>query len=107
MTNLGKMMKQAQEMQGKMSEMQQALEKAECTGQSGGGLVSVTLNGKGNMKGLKIDPSVFNGDDAEMVEDLIIAAFNEAKRKTEEYAQSEMAKITGGMQLPEGFNLPF
>jgi len=107
MTNLGKMMKQAQEMQGKMSEMQEALEKAECTGQSGGGLVSVTLNGKGNMKGLKIDPSLFNGDDAEMVEDLIIAAFNEAKRKVEEYSQNEMAKITGGMQLPEGFKLPF
>ena len=107
MTNLGKMMKQAQEMQGKMSEMQEALEKAECTGQSGGGLVSVTLNGKGNMKGLRIDLSLFNGDDAEMVEDLIIAAFNEAKRKVEEYSQNEMAKITGGMQLPEGFKLPF
>ncbi len=107
MTNLGKMMKQAQEMQGKMSEMQAALEKAECTGQSGGGLVSVTLNGKGNMKSLKIDPSLFNGDDAEMVEDLIVAAFNDGKRKTEEYSQNEMAKITGGMQLPEGFKLPF
>ncbi len=107
MTNLGKMMKQAQEMQGKMSEMQEALEKAECTGQSGGGLVSVTLNGKGNMKGLTIDPSLFNSDDAEIVEDLVIAAFNEAKRKVEEYAQNEMAKITGGMQLPEGFKLPF
>ena len=107
MTNLGKMMKQAQEMQGKMSEMQEALEKAECTGQSGGGLVSVTLNGKGNMKSLTIDPSLFNSDDAEIVEDLVIAAFNDAKRKTEEYAQKEMAKITGGMQLPEGFNLPF
>ncbi len=107
MKNLGKMMKQAQEMQGKMAEMQAALEKAECSGQSGGGLVSVTLNGKGNMKGLKIDPAIFNGDDAEMVEDLIVAAFNEAKRKVEEHSQAEMAKITGGMQLPEGFNLPF
>ncbi|VAV97024.1 Nucleoid-associated protein YaaK [hydrothermal vent metagenome] len=107
MKNLGKMMKQAQEMQGKMAEMQAALEKAECSGQSGGGLVSVTLNGKGNMKGLKIDPTIFNGDDAEMVEDLIVAAFNEAKRKVEEHSQAEMAKITGGMQLPEGFNLPF
>ncbi len=107
MKNLGKMMKQAQEMQGKMAEMQAALEKAECSGQSGGGLVSVTLNGKGNMKGLKIDPTIFSGDDAEMVEDLIVAAFNEAKRKVEEYSQAEMAKITGGMQLPEGLNLPF
>ncbi len=107
MKNIGKMMKQAQEMQGKMSEMQATLEKAECTGQSGGGLVSVTLNGKGNMKALKIDPSIFSSDDAEIVEDLIIAAFNDAKRKVEDYSQSEMAKITGGMQLPEGFNLPF
>jgi len=107
MKNLSKMMKQAQEMQGKMSDMQATLEKAECTGQSGGGLVSVTLNGKGNMKTLKIDPSIFNGDDAEMVEDLIVAAFNEAKRKVEENSQNEMAKITGGMQMPEGFNLPF
>ncbi|PHZ86645.1 YbaB/EbfC family nucleoid-associated protein [Paremcibacter congregatus] len=107
MKNLGKMMKQAQEMQGKMTEMQEALEKAECTGQSGGGLVTVTLNGKGNMRSLKIDPSIFNGDDAEMVEDLIVAAFNDAKRKVEEHSQAEMQKVTGGLQLPEGFNLPF
>ncbi|MBL4802438.1 MAG: YbaB/EbfC family nucleoid-associated protein [Emcibacter sp.] len=107
MKNLGKMMQQAQEMQSKMADMQATLEKTECTGQSGGGLVSVTLNGKGNMKALKIDPSIFSSDDAEMVEDLIVAAFNEAKRKVEEYSQSEMAKITGGMQLPEGFSLPF
>ncbi|HEC00473.1 MAG: YbaB/EbfC family nucleoid-associated protein [Emcibacter sp.] len=107
MKNLGKMMKQAQEMQGKMAEMQAALEQAECSGQSGGGLVSVTLNGKGNMKSLKIDPSIFNSDDCEMVEDLIVAAFNEAKRKVEDHTQSEMAKITGGMQLPDGLNLPF
>ncbi len=107
MKNLGKMMKQAQEMQSKMADMQAELEKAECSGKSGGGLVSVTLNGKGNMRGLKIDPFIFNGDDAEMVEDLIIAAFNEAKRKVEEHSQAEMAKITGGMQLPDGLNLPF
>jgi len=107
MKNLGKMMKQAQEMQSKMADMQATLEQAECTGESGGGLVSVTLNGKGNMKTLKIDPSLFNSDDAEVVEDLIIAAFNESKRKVEDYSQTEMAKITGGLQLPEGFNLPF
>lgn len=107
MKNLGKMMKQAQEMQGKMADMQETLTKAECTGQSGGGLVSVTLNGKGDMKNLKIDPSIFNSDDAEMVEDLIKAAFNEAKRKVEDHSKAEMAKITGGMQLPEGFSLPF
>lgn len=107
MKNLGKMMKQAQEIQSKMAEMQETLAKAECTGQSGAGLVSVTLNGKGDMLSLKIDPSIFNGDDSEMVEDLIKAAFNEARRKVEAHSQAEMAKITGGMQLPEGFNLPF
>ena len=107
MKNLGKMMKQAQEMQSKMADMQASLEKTERTGQSGGGLVSVTLNGKGNMIGLKIDPTIFNGDDAEMVEDLIKATFNDAKRKVEEFSQAEMAKVTGGLQLPEGFNLPF
>lgn len=107
MKNLGKMMKQAQEMQGKMAEMQETLARAECTGQSGGGLVSLTLNGKGDMLTLKIDPSIFSGDDAEMVEDLIKAAFNEARRKVEEHSKAEMAKITGGMQLPEGLNLPF
>ncbi len=107
MKNLGKMMKQAQEMQAKMADMQATLEKEECTGVSGGGLVSVTLNGKGDMRGLKIDPTIFNSDDAEMVEDLIKAAFNEAKRKVEDYSKAEMEKITGGIQLPEGFNLPF
>jgi len=107
MKNLGKMMKQAQERQGKMAEMQAALARAECTGQSGGGLVSVTLNGKGDMLALKIDPSIFNGDDAEIVEDLIKAAFNDARRKVEAHSQAEMAKITGGLQLPEGLNLPF
>jgi len=107
MKNIGKMMKQAQEMQSKMADMQAALEKTQCMGQSGGGLVSVTLNGKGNMMGLNIDPSLFNGNDAEIVEDLIKAAFNDAKHKVEAHSQSEMAKVTGGLQLPEGFNLPF
>lgn len=107
MKNLGKMMKQAQEMQGKMAQMQEELQKSEHTGTSGGGLVNVTLNGKFEMRSLKIDPSIFNGDDAEMVEDLIVAAFNDAKRKVDEFNKSEMAKLTGGLDLPEGMKLPF
>lgn len=107
MKNLGKMMKQAQEMQTKMAQMQEELQNSEHLGTSGGDLVNVTLNGKFEMRSLKIDPSIFNGDDAEMVEDLIIAAFNDAKRKIDEFNKSEMAKVTGGLDLPEGMNLPF
>ncbi|MEZ5757931.1 MAG: YbaB/EbfC family nucleoid-associated protein [Emcibacteraceae bacterium] len=107
MKNLGKMMKQAQEMQSKMAQMQEDLQKSEHTGTSGGGLVNVTLNGKFEMRALKIDPSIFNSDDAEMVEDLIVAAFNDAKRKVDEFSKNEMAKLTGGLDLPEGLNLPF
>ena len=107
MKNLGKMMKQAQEMQTKMAQMQEELQNSEHLGTSGGDLVNVTLNGKFEMRSLKIDPSIFNGDDAEMVEDLIIAAFNDAKRKIDEFNKSEMAKVTEGLDLPEGMNLPF
>jgi nucleoid-associated protein EbfC len=107
MKNLGKMMKQAQEMQSKMQEMQSELEKSEHMGTSGGGLVNVTLNGKFEMRTLKIDPSIFNSDDAEIVQDLIVAAYNDAKRKVDEFNKTEMAKLTGGIDLPEGMNLPF
>lgn len=107
MKNIGKMMKQAQEMQAKMAEMQEGLEKIELTGTAGGGLVSLRLNGKSQMRSLKIDPSILNKDDVEMVEDLIVAAFNDAKTKVEEYSQAEMAKVTGGINLPEGFKMPF
>ncbi len=107
MKNLGKMMKQAQEMQSKMAEMQKELQNSEHMGTSGGGLVNVTLNGKFEMRSLKIDPSIFNGDDAEVVEDLIVAAFNDAKRKVDDYNKNEMAKLTGGLDLPEGMKLPF
>ncbi|WP_138379191.1 YbaB/EbfC family nucleoid-associated protein [Luteithermobacter gelatinilyticus] len=107
MKNLGKMMKQAQEVQARMQEMQQALEQTEISGSAGAGLVSVTLNGKNDVKKVKIDPSLFNGDDVEVVEDLIVAAFHDAKVKVEEHAREEMKKLTGGLQLPEGFNLPF
>ena len=107
MKNLGQMMKQAQQMQAKMAEMQEGLDGVEISGGAGGGLVSVTLNGKGEMRGLKIDPSLVNPDEVEVLEDLLIAAFNDAKAKVEAHMQEEMAKLTGGLKLPPGMNLPF
>tara|TARA_B100001123_G_C15075401_1_gene933419 strand:+ start:309 stop:632 length:324 start_codon:yes stop_codon:yes gene_type:complete len=107
MKNLGNLMKQAQEMQAKMQEMQERLADIEVVGNAGGGLVSVTLNGQGEMRGLKINPSLFNGEEAEVVEDLVVAAFNDAKTKSEQLLQEEMSKATGGLNLPPGMKLPF
>ncbi|MEE8516163.1 MAG: YbaB/EbfC family nucleoid-associated protein [Alphaproteobacteria bacterium] len=107
MKNLGDMMKQAQQMQAKMAEMQTKLEGVEITGTSGGGLVTVTLSGKGEMRGIKIDPSLVDPDDVEVLEDLIAAGFNDAKAKLEVRLAEEMAKITGGLNLPPGIQLPF
>jgi hypothetical protein len=107
MKNLGGLMKQAQQMQAKMQEMQAKLETLEITGESGAGLVRVTLNGKGEMKGVKIDPKVADPADIEMLEDLIVAAHRDAKEKIDAETSAEMQKITGGMQLPPGMKLPF
>ena len=107
MKNLGNLMKQAQEMQTKMQEMQDRLADVEITGESGAGMVRVTLNGKSEMRGIKIDPSLFNSEDAEVVEDLIMAAFNDAKGKAEQHMQEQMAEVTGGLNLPLGMKLPF
>jgi len=107
MKDLGGLMKQAQEMQAKMEAMQKELDEAEISGTAGGGMVTVTLNGKNEMRGLKIDPSLASPDDVEILEDLIVAAFNDAKAKVERHVQEEMQKITGGLQLPPGFKLPF
>tara|TARA_Y100000588_G_scaffold129799_1_gene142210 strand:+ start:561 stop:884 length:324 start_codon:yes stop_codon:yes gene_type:complete len=107
MKNLGNLMKQAQEMQAKMQEMQERLADIEVAGNAGGGLVSVTLNGQGEMRSLKINPSLFNGEEAEVVEDLVVAAFNDAKMKSEKLLQEEMSKATGGLNLPPGMKLPF
>jgi DNA-binding YbaB/EbfC family protein len=106
MKNLGQMMKQAQEMQTKMQEMQEKLADIELTGTSGAGMVSVTLNGKAEMRRVKIDPSLFNANDAEVVEDLIVAAFADAKKKLEVVLAEEMSKVTGGLNLPPGMTLP-
>ncbi len=105
--DMAKMMKQAQEMQGKMAQMQEDLENIMVEGVSGAGIVKATATAKGELKGLDIDPSIFNGDDKEVVEDLILAAIKDAQAKATERAQAEMAKMTEGLGLPPGMNLPF
>ncbi|WGF89700.1 YbaB/EbfC family nucleoid-associated protein [Marinivivus vitaminiproducens] len=107
MKNLGNMLKQAQEMQAKMAEMQARMAETEVSGAAGGGLVTVTLNGKGDVRKIKIDPSLVDPNDVEMLEDLIVAAANDAKGKVESHMQEEMGKLTGGMKLPPGMKLPF
>lgn len=101
------MMKKAEELQKKMQQMQEEAGNAVVEGRSGGGLVTVTLSGKGEMKGLSIDPSLFKEDDVEVLEDLIVAAHNEAKVKAEEMMQKKMAELTQGLPLPPGMKLPF
>ncbi|SEW38262.1 hypothetical protein SAMN04488515_2447 [Cognatiyoonia koreensis] len=105
--DMAKMMKQAQEMQGKMAQMQEDLENVMVTGESGAGLVKATATAKGELKSLDIDPSIFNGDDKEVVEDLILAAIKDAQSKASEKAQEEMSKMTEGLGLPPGMKLPF
>ena len=101
------MMKKAQEMQGKMAEMQEEMHNIMVIGESGAGLVKATCTAKGELKGLDIDPSIFNGDDKEVVEDLILAAIKDAQGKASERAAEEMGKLTEGMGLPAGMKLPF
>jgi nucleoid-associated protein EbfC len=107
MKNLGEMMKQVQAMQSRMTEMQAKLEESTVTGQSGGGLVKVTLSGKGAMTGLVIDPSLMKPEEKDILEDLIVAAHTDAKAKSEAMMAEEMKAVTGGMALPPGFKLPF
>lgn len=101
------MMKKAQEMQTKMAEMQDELHNIMVTGESGAGLVKATASAKGELKALDIDPSIFNGDDKEVVEDLILAAIKDAQAKASDRAQSEMGKLTEGLGLPADMKLPF
>ena len=107
MKNIGNLMKQAQQMQTKMAELQAQLAELEVLGLAGGGMVQVTMNGKGELRGVKIDPSLADPDDIEVLEDLIMAAANDAKAKVEARVQEEMQKLTGGLQLPPGMQLPF
>jgi hypothetical protein len=107
MKNISNMLKEAQKLQQRMAEMQQRLEEVEVSGAAGGGLITVTLNGKGHMRKIKIDPALLVPAEAEMLEDLVVAATNDAKGKLESQMQDEMGKLTGGLPLPPGFKLPF
>lgn len=101
------MMKKAQEMQGKMAQLQDDMHNILVTGESGAGLVKAVCSAKGDLKSLDIDPSIFNGDEKEVVEDLILAAIKDSQAKAAEKAQEEMSKLTEGMGLPADMKLPF
>jgi nucleoid-associated protein EbfC len=107
MKNLGQLMKQAQAMQDKMAEMQAQLEVIEMEGVAGGGSVRLILNGKGDLKKVAIDKALVDPEEVEVLEDLIVAAFNDARRKVTAHDEEEMQKLTGGLQLPGGLKLPF
>ncbi len=107
MKNLGQMMKQAQEMQAKMAELQARMAHVELTGSAGAGLVSITLNGKGEMRQVTIDPSLAKPDEVEVLQDLIAAAANDARAKVEARVQEETRQLMGGLGLPPGLDLPF
>lgn len=105
--NLQKMMKQAQEMQNKFTALQEELGQREMEGSSGGGMVKAVVSGKGELRKLDIDPKIIDPEEKEMLEDLVIAAFNDAKAKMDEAANAEMQKMTSGLGLPAGIKLPF
>ncbi|MBM3541266.1 MAG: YbaB/EbfC family nucleoid-associated protein [Alphaproteobacteria bacterium] len=107
MKNLGNLMKQAQEMQARMAELQEKLAAMEVEGSAGAGMVRVTMGGKGDLRRVKVEPSLLKPDEAEVVEDLIVAAAADARAKAERAAAEEMSKLTGGLQLPPGLKLPF
>jgi len=105
--DMAKMMKAAQEMQGKMAEMQASLDSITVEGSAGAGLVKATATAKGDLKALSIDPSIFREEDREMVEDLILAAIKDAQGKATERMNQEMRTVAEGLGLPPGMNLPF
>jgi len=106
MTNFMDMMKKAQELQSRMEDMQKELGELQITGISGAGLVKVTLNGKGDIRAVSIDPSLIKPDEAGILEDLIMAAHRDAKARVEQTIQEKMKEMTGGIQMPPGMN-PF
>lgn len=105
--DMAKMMKQAQELQGKMAQMQEDLASINVQGESGAGLVKATATAKGELTSLDIDPSIFNADDKEVAEDLILAAVKDAQAKAQERSQQEMGRLTEEMGLPAGVKMPF
>ena len=104
--DMAKMMKTAQEMQGKVAEVQESLNAIKVTGESGAGLVKATATAKGELVGLEIDPSIFDPEQKEVVEDLILAAIKDAQTRAQARSQEEMQKLTAGMGLPPDFKLP-
>ncbi|MDA9556812.1 YbaB/EbfC family nucleoid-associated protein [Vibrio sp.] len=104
---MGNMMKQAQQMQERMQKLQEEIANMEITGESGAGLVKVTITGSHSVRRVDIDDSLMEEDEKEMLEDLIAAAFNDAARRVEETQKEKMASVTGGMQLPPGMKMPF
>lgn len=107
MNQMNQLLKQAQAMQQKMMEAQQKLETLEVEGQSGGGMVKVTVSGKGIMQRISIDKSLLDPAEGEMLEDLVVAASKDAAKKAEEAAAAQMSSVTGGLQLPPGMKMPF
>jgi DNA-binding YbaB/EbfC family protein len=107
MKNLAGLMKQASQMQSKMAEMQAKLESMEVEGVSGAGMVRVTMNGKSDLKRVKIDPKLAEPSEMETIEDLVVAAHADAKRKLEVLTAEAMRDVTGGLELPAGMKLPF
>lgn len=107
MKDLLGLMGKAKEMQAKFQAMQDEIATLEASGQSGGGLVKVTISGKFDLKSLKIDPSLFKEDDVEILEDLIVAAHNDAKAKVEIVMQEKTKALTAGLPIPPGMKLPF
>lgn len=107
MKNLTDIMKKAQEMQSKMGDMQAELDNLEVEGTSGAGMVKVVLSGKGDMKSVTLDPSLFTAEEKDVVEDLIVAAHTQAKAKVAEASAEQMKGLTGGLDLPPGFKMPF
>ncbi len=105
--NIGQMMKQVQEMQGKMADMQNRLGEIEIQGQSGGGMVVATMNGKGELQKIKLDPKLIDVSEIEMLEDLIVAACRDAKQKADQQVESKTQEMMGGLKLPPGVKLPF
>jgi len=105
--NIGNMMKQMQQMQTQMQEVQAKLETLEVEGHAGGGMIQATVTGKGRLRRVVIDPSLLTADEKEVLEDLIVAAVNDAKEKADKMAEAEMGKVTGGLKLPGGMGLPF
>jgi nucleoid-associated protein EbfC len=107
MADIMGLMKQAAQLQSKMQEMQAELDRLDVDGTAGGGLVTVTLSGKGDLKGVKIDDSLLKPSEKEIVEDLLVAAHADARRKAEALVQDKMKSLTGGLPLPPGMKLPF